>query len=173
MTAFFVREATPDDAAAIIAHVRRVADEPNNGIAIASASEFTYTEDEERALIAKIAEADNRLMIVAEAEADAAIIGVASCNPGEGGYRHTLSLGITVNRDWRNQGVGRAMMAYMIDWCRQNPTVYRLELWVFPDNPRAIHLYEKMGFQHEGNRRASFLKAGQLLDLLLMGMVFE
>ena len=171
MDTFIVREARSGDAAAIITHIRRVADEPNNGIAIASASEFTYTEDEERALIQKVAEADNRLMIVAEA--DAAIIGVASCNPGEGGYRHTLSLGITVNRDWRNQGVGRAMMAYMIGWCRQNPAVHRLELWVFPDNPRAIHLYEKMGFQHEGNRRASFLKAGQFLDLMLMGMVFK
>jgi putative acetyltransferase len=78
-----------------------------------------------------------------------------------------------VNRDWRDQGVGRAMMQYMIDWCRYNLAVHRLELWVFPDNPRAIHLYEKMGFQHEGNRRSSFLKEGRMRDLLLMAMLFE
>ena len=171
MADFIVREAVPDDAAQMIAHVRQVADEPDNGIAISSASEFTYTEAEERDIIQQAAGADDRLMIVAEAGGH--IIGIANCKAGSGGYQHAFSLGITVHRDWRDQGVGRAMMQYMMAWCRQNPLVHRLELWVFPDNPRAIHLYESMGFQHEGNRRSSFLKQGQFRDLLLMGMVFD
>jgi putative acetyltransferase len=171
MAAFIVREAKPDDAAQIIAHVRQVADEPNNGIAMSSASEFKYTEEEERAIIQEVAEADDKLMIVAEA--DDQIIGVANCRAGRGGYHHTFSLGITVHLDWRNQGVGRAMMQHMIAWCNHNPLAHRLELWVFPENLRAIRLYEHMGFQHEGNRRASFLKEGEFRDLLLMGMVLE
>lgn len=171
MAEFIVREAGPDDAARIIVHIRQVADEPDNGISISSATEFRYTEDEERIIIDRAAEADNRLMIVAEA--DDQLIAVATCSGGERGYQHTLSLGITVRREWRGRGVGTALMQYMIDWCQHNPTVHRLELWVYPDNAGAIHLYEKMGFLHEGNRRASFLKGGEFRDLLLMGMLFD
>jgi RimJ/RimL family protein N-acetyltransferase len=171
MSAFHVREARPEDAAAIIAHVKRVADEPNNGISIASSAEFTMTEAQEVEWIKKAAAADNALMIVAEADGE--IIGVAHCKGGNGGYYHTLDLGITVHSDWRNQGVGTAMMQYMVDWCRANPVVHKLELWVFPDNPRAFHVYEKVGFQQEGYRRSCFLKQGQFLDLIMMGMVFE
>jgi RimJ/RimL family protein N-acetyltransferase len=171
MSAFHVREARPEDAAAIIAHVKRVADEPNNGISLGSAAEFDVTEEKEAEWIKTAAAAENALMIVAEA--DAQIIGVANCKGGNGGYKNTLDLGITVNRDWRNQGVGTAVMQYLVDWCRANPVVHKLELWVFPDNPRAIRVYEKVGFQQEGYRRSCFLKQGQYLDLLLMGIVFE
>ncbi len=171
MPDFTIREARPADAAAIIAHVKRVADEPNNGISMSSAAEFAFTVEEEVTMIREAAEADNRLMIVAEAGGE--LIGSANCFGGQRGYAQTLSLGITVRREWRGQGVGRAMLQFMIDWCRANPAVHRLELWVFPDNPAAIHLYEKMGFQHEGNRRASYRKDGEFKDLLLMGMLFE
>ena len=171
MPPFTIREARPEDAPAIIAHVKGVADEPNNGIGISSAAEFRYSEVEEVEIIQKIAELDNALMLVAEA--DGQIIGLANCRGGDRGYRHTLSLGITVSRAWRDQGVGTALLEDMIVWCRLNPIVHRLELWVFPDNPRALHVYEKLGFQHEGSRRQSFLKEGQYRDLLLMGMLFE
>lgn len=172
MSAFLIREARPEDAAAIIAHVKQVADEPNNGISLGSAAEFTVTEEKEVEWIKAAAAADTTLMIVAEAD-DGQIIGVAHCKGGNGGYAHTLDLGITVNRNWRNQGVGTAMMQSLVDWCRANPQVHKLELWVFPDNPRAFHVYEKVGFQQEGYRRSCFLKQGQYLDLILMGMVFE
>ena len=171
MSAFHVREARPEDAAAIIAHVKRVADEPNNGISLGSADEFTVTEEREVEWIKEAAVANNALMLVAEA--DGQIIGVTNCHGGNGGYYHTLDLGITVNRDWRNQGVGTAMMQHLVDWCRANPVVHKLELWVFPDNPRAMRVYEKVGFQQEGYRRSCFLKQGQYLDLILMGIVFE
>ena len=171
MSDFIVRKAHPDDAAAIIAHIKRVADEPNNGISMSSADEFTYTIEEEADIIRGAAEADNKLMVVAEADGE--VIAVANCFGGQRGYNWTLSLGITVRQEWRRRGVGKAVMQYMIDWCQKNPSVHRLELWVFPDNPTAIHLYEKLGFEHEGNRRASYLKEGEYKDLLLMGMLFE
>ncbi|MBZ0300292.1 MAG: GNAT family N-acetyltransferase, partial [Anaerolineae bacterium] len=171
MADFLVREARPEDAAGIIAHVKRVADEPNNGLGMSSAADFRFTEAEEIEFIQKAAQADNALMLVAEA--DGKIIGMAHCGSGERGYAHTASLGITVDRAWRDKGVGTALLEFMIDWCRESPGVHRLELWVFPDNPRALHVYEKLGFQHEGNRRSSYLKDGTFKDLILMGMVFE
>jgi RimJ/RimL family protein N-acetyltransferase len=51
--------------------------------------------------------------------------------------------------DARGQGIGTDLIAATIDdaWTRG---FVRLELTVYADNPRAIELYEKAGFQHEG-----------------------
>lgn len=173
MSNYHIREATPHDAEAIIAYVKTIADEPNNGIMLASSLEFTLTVDDEREFLAKSAQTSNRLYIVAEAQGE--IIGTANCRPAgsRAGFQHTLTLGITVRKDWRNRGVGTAMMQRLIQFARENPTVKRLELMVFHNNPRAIHVYEKLGFQHEGARRQAFYKEGQFLDLVFMGMVFE
>ena len=43
----------------------------------------------------------------------------------------------------------RALMALVFSW----PRVHRLELDVSAENPRARHVYEKLGFVHEGRVR--------------------
>lgn len=168
---FRIREATPDDAAAVIAHARRIADEPNNGVSRSSAAEFTYTLEEEQAILAEAAETATSLFLVAEREGE--IVGVASCRAGNRGYAATCTLGISVDQAHRRQGIATAIMQYMIDWARDNPAVHRLELWVFHDNERAIRLYEQLGFEHEGRQRAGFWKDGEYKDMLLMGIVFD
>ncbi len=168
---YIIREAVPEDAARIVAYMRAIADEPDNGISFASADEFPHTVQEEAQIIADYAHTPTALFLVAEA--GSAIISVANCRAGSRGYRHTVELGITVHRGWRDRGVGTAVMRCMIGWARANPDVHRLELQVFPNNARAIHLYEKLGFAHEGRRRQAFYKAGQFLDLVMMGMVFD
>lgn len=171
MADFTVRKAQPEDAAQIIEHMKTIADEPGNGIALSSSSEYTFTEAELAKIIAERQDSDSALILVAEAEGT--IVGYAYCFAGRLGYKHTQDLNVTVNRQWRDKGVGTALLRYMIDWCRANPNVRRLELWVFPNNPRAMHVYEKLGFQHEGVRRASYFKQGEMLDLILMGILFE
>lgn len=171
MADFVVREARTEDALGIIAHVKRVADEPNNGIGISSADEFTYTEEEEKEMIRNMAQLDNAMMLVAEADGE--VIGVAHCRGGLRGYAHTIDMGVSVKREWRGQGVGTALLQTIINWCRANPAVHKLELSVFPDNVGAIQLYERMGFQREGIRRQAYLKGGQFLDLVMMGIIFE
>lgn len=171
MADYVVRKARPEDAAQIITHFKAIADEPDNGISLSSSSEFTITEEEETKIIAD--RVDNELALMLVADAGGQIIGLAHCNSARLGYKHTYDLGITVNKDWRDKGVGTAMLSAMIEWCHNNPNVRRLELWVFPNNPRAMHVYEKLGFEHEGVRRKSYLKQGEMLDLILMGMLFE
>lgn len=168
---YIIREAVPQDADRIVAYMRAIADEPDNGISFASANEFPYSPEDEAQIIADYAQAPTSLFLVAEAAG--AIISVANCRAGNRGYRHTVELGITVRRDRRDQGVGTAMMRHIVSWAQANPLIHRLELQVFPDNQRAIHVYEKIGFAHEGVRRQSFCKAGQFLDLVMMGMVFD
>jgi RimJ/RimL family protein N-acetyltransferase len=167
---YSIREAAPADAARLIAYMRVLADEPDNGIGYASADEFPYTVEQEAELVAKYAVSDTHLFLVAEADGE--IIGMAECHGGQRGLRFTAELGLSVRQGWRRRGVGTALMQYMIGWARANPHVHRLELQVYPDNARAIALYEKLGFVHEGTRRQAFYKAGAFLDLMMMSIVF-
>lgn len=50
-----------------------------------------------------------------------------------------------VATDHRNKGIGSRLMKTMIDYCRQNNRA-RIMLYVQQDNPSAIRLYRKYGF---------------------------
>jgi RimJ/RimL family protein N-acetyltransferase len=171
MNDFIIRSATPDDAEVLIALMKIVADEPNNGITRISAAEVEVTIEQERDIIQQFNAMENALYLVAEA--DGKIIGRADCRGGKRGHRHNLGLGIIVAKEWRGKGVGTALLLTMIDWCRENPTVKRLELTVFHNNPGAIRLYERLGFQHEGVKKSAFFKHDEFLDMLMMAIVFD
>jgi RimJ/RimL family protein N-acetyltransferase len=171
MSDFIIREGTPDDAAAVIALMKIIADEPNNGITRVSAAEFDVTVEQERDIIQQFSDMENALYLVAEADGE--IIGNANCRGGKRGHRHNLGLGITIVKEWRGKGVGTALLQTMIEWCEENPTVKRLELMVFHKNPGAIRLYERLGFQHEGVKKSAFFKHDEFLDMLIMAIVFD
>ncbi len=172
MTDYIVRPATPADAEGILNHHKLIADEPNNGVSFNSSDEVIWTIEEEQDVIQRYTEQDDRLFLVAEAQEK--IIGVSDCHVvGGRGYAGTFSLGVSVHKAWRGRGVGTAMIVAMIDWCKNLPQSHRLELWVFTNNPRAIALYERLGFQKDGVRRQSYKKGHEYLDLLLMSMLFE
>jgi putative acetyltransferase len=82
-------------------------------------------------------------------------------------------LGISVRKDWCDRGVGTALLRAAIDHARAGGVVKRIELAVFAQNARAIHVYEKLGFRHEGRRRNAVLKNGRYLDDLIMALLLE
>ena len=47
----------------------------------------------------------------------------------------------------------------------------RIYLYVFETNPRAIHVYEKIGFVHEGILRQSIYRNGRYIDTIVMSML--
>ncbi len=166
-----IREAVPGDAEQIIAHMQSMSHEPSNTI-ITGPGEFTVTVEEERVLIEEYAQTPNAVMLVAEA--DGKIICLSDCRGGKRrAVRHAARLGISVHQDWRDQGVGSATMARLVEWATQNPIITRLELEVFTDNPRAVHVYEKLGFQIEGCKRQAVVKDGQYHDTYVMALLLE
>lgn len=166
-----IREAVPADAGHIVAYMQRISHEPNNNI-LTGPGEFGFTVEEERDLIEEYSLTDNAVMMVAEAEGK--LISLLHCRGGKRrAGRHTASIGITVHRDWRGKGVGSAMMARVVEWATENPVIKRLELEVFTTNERAIHVYEKFGFQMEGCKRRAYYKEGIYLDAYMMALLLE
>ena len=61
----------------------------------------------------------------------------------------TASIGMSVAKTWRGQGVGSALMQACIDRARE-ARVHKLELQVFPHNEAALALYRKFGVRAGG-----------------------
>jgi putative acetyltransferase len=82
--------------------------------------------------------------------------------------RHVGHLGISVSAESQGQGVGSALMAAMCDYADQWAQIMRIELTVFSDNDRAIGLYRKFGFVHEGTHRGYAMRNGEYCDVFSM-----
>ncbi len=64
------------------------------------------------------------------------------------------TFGIGVDPRYHGKGVGSRLMQAMIDLCDNWAAIERIELTVFTDNPAAMALYRKFGFEIEGTSRA-------------------
>jgi putative acetyltransferase len=82
--------------------------------------------------------------------------------------RHAMMLGISVAGPWQGRGVGRLLMQALCDYADRWLGLRRIELQVYADNARAIALYRRFGFEHEGTHRAYALRDGRLVDSLSM-----
>jgi putative acetyltransferase len=166
---YVIREATPDDAEQLIERMQRLVEEPGINF-IMGPGEFTFTAEEERRFLAERAESDNSVFLLALA--GDRIIGNLGCDGGKRrAVRHEATIGISVDRDWRNRGVGTALMRRAIEWARGTGVLTRLQLQVFARNAPAIHLYQKLGFQIEGSRRNAILRDGEYIDSLMMALL--
>jgi ribosomal protein S18 acetylase RimI-like enzyme len=164
-----IREARPADAEAMIAFVQRLAAEPDIDIPM-EPGEFRYTPEQEHQILQEYADADNSVFLLAEA--DGALVGELDIRGGKRKRtRHAATLGIAVQRGFRNRGVGNALLSAAIAWARTGGVLKRIELQVYARNQMAIHLYEKHGFRIEGRRQRAVLQNGEFLDDYVMALL--
>src|SRR4051794_12458244 len=67
---------------------------------------------------------------------------------------HVRGLGLGISPAWQGRGVGRRLLARLLDWADNWAGVLRVELHVHTDNDRAMALYHSMGFVEEGRHKA-------------------
>jgi len=103
---------------------------------------------------------------------DGQVVGQLSLHQHQNPRRNDVAtFGMAVHNDFHNRGVGRALMAAMIELADNWLGVRRIEMEVWADNAAAIHLYEKFGFSIEGTGRQFARKAGALVDAHFMARV--
>jgi RimJ/RimL family protein N-acetyltransferase len=159
-----IREATPEDAAALIALWEQLLAE--TPFLLLEPGEATPRVDDYAARMADRSKTENGVTFVAEMEG--ALVGVIFGNRGNvRRKRHTLSLALAVLEAHWGRGVGRALLAAVEEWASRRK-VHRLELSVHVTNERAVALYEKMGFAREGMKRHSLIVNGRFVDELIM-----
>ena len=102
------------------------------------------------------------------AEVDGRVVGNLSLLRRKGRLAHVASLGVSVHDDYQGRGIGTALMEAAIDMADNWLNLKRVELDVYTDNERGIHLYKKFGFEIEGTRRALSFREGEYVDTYAM-----
>jgi UDP-4-amino-4,6-dideoxy-N-acetyl-beta-L-altrosamine N-acetyltransferase len=81
-------------------------------------------------------------------------------------------LGIVIGeREFWNQGYGSDAVRTLLGFAFREMNLHRVHLRVFEDNVRALRVYEKCGFQHEGCLRQAVYRQGRYCDEYLMGIL--
>ncbi|MBI2017078.1 MAG: N-acetyltransferase [Candidatus Rokubacteria bacterium] len=160
MSGYRVRPASPADAEAI----SRIY---NQGIEdrVATLETERRTSEERRRWLA--GRSPRHPVIVAES--DGHVVGWGSLNafnPREA-YRFVADFSIYVERAWRGQGVGRVMLARLIELAREHG-YHKMVLSAFPTNQGGMALYEKLGFSTVGVYREQGQLDGTWVDTIIM-----
>lgn len=97
---------------------------------------------------------------------------IADCRVSRPGahikFRHRACFGISIRKEFWDLGLGSILLEEAVRVAAENG-FEQLELGVFADNPRAIHVYEKAGFQKVGIQPRAFkLKDGTYRDEIQM-----
>jgi RimJ/RimL family protein N-acetyltransferase len=108
------------------------------------------------------------------AEIDGRIVGSAGFDwkhhPCGGGV---VELGMSVARDHRGRGVGKALVQACIDSARALGA-HKISLQVWPHNIAARALYERFGFVEEGYLRSHWQRRnGERWDAVIMGLLLD
>lgn len=71
---------------------------------------------------------------------------------------------------WGN-GYGKEALSLMLDYAFKELNLHRIFLRVFSFNERAIKLYERLGFKHEGRMKEALFRQGNWHDIVIMGIL--
>lgn len=102
------------------------------------------------------------------AEVDGRVAGTIMLWVGKGARHHTGYLGMMVHDAYQGRGLGKKLMAAILDLADNWLLLDRVVLEVFPDNERALHLYRSFGFVEEGSSPAMARRDGQLVGHIRM-----
>ncbi|MGE3076991.1 MAG: GNAT family N-acetyltransferase [Dehalococcoidia bacterium] len=81
-------------------------------------------------------------------------------------------LGIAIgDHSFLGGGYGTDMMRTICRYGFEMMNLNRIELTVYDWNPRAIHVYEKVGFKHEGVLREGIFRMGRWNNLVYMSLL--
>ncbi|HAQ4730079.1 TPA: GNAT family N-acetyltransferase [Enterococcus faecium] len=161
-----LREAVPDDAKDILSMMEQVNSE----------TEFLALDEAELLLppetlseeLSYMYESNNNLLLLAINEGT--IVGTASVK-ADSQFRlsHVGEVGISILQEYWGMGLGTLMLEEIINWVKEMGVLFRLELDVQVRNERAVHLYQKMGFQIEAVMlRGARTDLGEFLDVYKM-----
>ena len=122
--------------------------------------------EDEQEFIRTHVEPTNSVMLLAEADdAIVGLLGFLGRNlPQEA---HVGAFGISVDSDYRGRGIGSDLITALLAWAPLHG-ISRIEVEAFANNPRAIELYEHLGFEQEGRRRAAVIVGSEPVDVILL-----
>ena len=151
-----IEKASPTDAASILEYLKQVGGETDN-LTFGSEGMPFSVEAEEAFLFGMIDSCDDIMLIAKDNEK---IVGCASLSRLPRRMKHRGDFAVSVAKEYWNQGIGSMLLCRILDFAKENAFEI-IDLQVRSDNLKAIHLYEKYGFQKIGVHPAFFKINGE------------
>ena len=161
-----LRSAEPEDAAALLEHMRQTSAETE--FLSRYPEEVQLTEEEEAAFIRFYLEDPENFMLTAWINGQLAATASLNRLRDLSKYRHRGEFGISVRKKYCNLGLGSVMTRICL-YIAEHTSLEQVELSVSSGNNAAIHVYEKLGFHRVGAIPNAYrLKDGTYYDEIFM-----
>ena len=162
-----IREIRVCDALEVVAYMKQVNTETKN--LTRDPDEFTMTVEQEEAFIENaITSKDQFIYTVWHKDKMISMSGIHGSSLRR--LKHKVNLGISILLEYHNLGLGTILMNLLVEKAKELGKT-KMELDVRADNPNAIKVYERTGFEVEGIRKNGFQVDGKYIDLILMGRI--
>ncbi|MHB1294145.1 MAG: GNAT family N-acetyltransferase [Anaerolineae bacterium] len=131
---------------------------------------FPKTSDDIERLIEDARKNPNSYWFAVRRRPDDVLVGMGAVD--EISWRDRVGwLSIALARPYWNQGLGSHAVRLLLQFAFQELNLHRVQLTTFAYNERALAVYRKLGFVHEGTFRERVERDGFRYDMLLMGML--
>lgn len=116
-----------------------------------------------------LAEIEKGGVICVSLEVNGKVVGNSDVHKGKGRKSHIGTLGIALSQGYRDVGIGTEMMKVLIEESKR-AKLKLLRLSVFDSNPKAKHVYEKVGFREVGRIPKGMRKGKEYVDEVYMAL---
>lgn len=140
-----IEKASSTDAASILEYLKQVGGETDN---LTFGEEgMPFSVEAEEAFLSGMEDSCDDIMLIAKDNEK--IVGCASLSRLPRRMKHRGDFAVSVAKEYWNQGIGSMLLCRILDFAKENAFEI-IDLQVRSDNLKAIHLYEKYGFQKIG-----------------------
>jgi RimJ/RimL family protein N-acetyltransferase len=140
------------------------------GLRLTGTQTTGFTREQAQQWIADIGQRDDRYDLAIVPRGQDALVGEVVLNEIDG-LNRSANIRIGIRKPCTDRGYGsealRLMLAYAFDELR----MHRVALAVYAFNLRAIHVYQKLGFRHEGVLREVLWSEGAYHDVIVMSIL--
>lgn len=84
---------------------------------------------------------------------------------------NNVNFRVLMSQSYRNQGLGSEAIQLFIQYGFEQLNLHKISLEVFSFNPRAEHVYTKVGFKLEGIKREDFKYNDKYIDTKIFGLL--
>lgn len=125
-----------------------------------------------RRIYGEWAEADDRLVLAVIDNTSGSLVGEVVLNQWDPGNR-SCNFRTLIGAAGRGRGLGTEATRLIVQHGLTTMGLHRITLEVYDFNRRARHVYEKVGFQHEGTGRDALLFDDEWIDVHYMAILGE